>query len=136
MCNYFTQCLSFLNRKEVFNHLGERPFRYSLLFIFLVAVLSVYIFLQNHIGFQIYTLNNFPLPIISYKFLSLTFHYDLVFPYDLNFPSYNYVSKMYFFVIFVTKKNYIYENFFKNKEKSWPALSQRKSAYIWNFSAK
>lgn len=98
-------------------------------FNFLAADFFFY-FLLFCITLQINMQNTFPLPIISYKSLFL------VFLCNFDFPFYNYISKRYFVVLFVTRKNYIYEKFFKNKEKSWPALSQRKSAYIWNFSAK
>ena len=105
-------------KKNASKHLsGGRPFRHPLFFIF-VAPVSVYIFLQTHIGYQIHTLNNFPLPIISYKFLSLAFPYDLFFLYDLNFPFYNYVSKIHFVALFVTRKNMYTKFFSKIKKKT------------------
>ena len=113
----------------MFNHLGERPFRHPLLFFIFPAVVYFYFVVLAYIMFQIDMRNNSPLPITFYKFLFL------IFLSYLNFPFYNYVSKRYFVVLFVTRKNYIYEKFFKNKEKSWLALSQRKSALYMEFSS-
>ena len=123
---------SFLNRKEVFNHLlGEWPFGYPLLFFNFLVALSFSYFLPFYIMFQIDILNSFLLPIISYKDLILFFLYDLAFPF------YYYVSKKLFVLLFVTRKKIIYtKNFPKIKEKTDSRYHNESQHYIWNFSVK